>query len=175
MSVFVVDVESDGPAVGLYSMICFGAVKVTEEANMPSFYGQVRPISDGHVPASAAISGFTREQHLEFDDPADVMLKFKQWIQANNSSGRPIFISDNVAYDWQWINYYFHRYSGSNPFGFSGRRIGDLYSGFMRDATKSSDWKKLRNTRHSHNPVDDAMGNAEAILKIRKMGLRLPL
>jgi hypothetical protein len=36
-----------------------------------------------------------------------------------------------------------------------------------------SGWKKLRTTKHTHHPVDDAMGNAEALLKMRDMGLRI--
>lgn len=45
MSLFVVDVESDGPVQGSNSMVCFGAVKVTRELNT-TFYGRTKPISD---------------------------------------------------------------------------------------------------------------------------------
>ena len=77
--------------------------------------------------------------------------------------------------DWQWINYYFHKYVGNNPFGFSARRIGDLYCGLVKDARKNRDWKsKYRKTKHSHNPVDDSMGNAEALIAFRdKLGLKI--
>ena len=34
-------------------------------------------------------------------------------------------------------------------------------------------WKHLRETRHSHNALDDAKGNAEAILKMQDMGIKL--
>jgi hypothetical protein len=34
-------------------------------------------------------------------------------------------------------------------------------------------WKQLRDTKHTHNPVDDAKGNAEAILKMKDMGLKI--
>src|SRR5574343_317840 len=100
------------------------------------------------------------------------MLSFEKWI-TENSKGRPIFISDNLAYDWQFINYYFHYFLGRSPFGFSGRRIGDLYAGMMKDTY--SKWKHLRKTYHSHHPVDDAKGNAEALLEIKKMGLNIKL
>jgi hypothetical protein len=119
-----------------------------------------------------AISGFTREQHLAFDDPKAVMENFAAWLE-QQTKGRPIFVSDNVAYDWQFINYYFHRFVGHNPFGFSGRRIGDLYAGLVRDASKATEWKKYRVTAHTHNPVDDARGNAEALRKFKELGLRI--
>jgi hypothetical protein len=101
------------------------------------------------------------------------MIRFEQWLQ-KTSSGHPVFISDNPAFDWQWINYYFHQYVGRNPFGFSARRIGDLYCGMKMDASLNSEWKRLlRKTRHTHNPVDDARGNAEAVLAMKAMGLKI--
>ena len=172
MSLIVVDIESDGPIPHKYSMVCFGAI-VVEPSLSKTFYGETRPISDEWIPQALAISGFSREQHLTIDNPTEIMQNFKTWI-AENSNNHPVFISDNLAFDWQWINYYFHYFTGSNPFGFSGRRIGDLYAGLVKDYFKASEWKKFRQTTHTHNPVDDARGNAEALLKIREMGLKFP-
>lgn len=172
MSLVVVDIEADGAIPHKYSMVCFGAV-VVEPSLSKTFYGKTRPISDEWNADALAISGFSREEHLNFDEPREVMLQFKDWIK-ENGNGSAIFISDNLAFDWQWINYYFHYFTGGNPFGFSGRRIGDLYSGLEKDFFAASKWKKFRQTKHTHNPVDDALGNAEALLKIREMGLKFP-
>jgi hypothetical protein len=87
---------------------------------------------------------------------------FKLWLAQVCPSKSPIFISDNPAYDWQWINFYFWKYYGDNPFGHSARRIGDFYAGLVGDFMAASKWKKLRQTKHDHHPVHDAMGNAEA-------------
>ncbi len=169
MSYFVVDVESDGGLLGDNSMVCFGVVKLTPELDK-TFYGKTKPISKYYVPEALAVSGFSRKQHEDFDDPQEVMEGFAEWLK-ENSVGRPILISDNNGYDASWINYYFLRFTGRNPFGWSSRRIGDLYCGMMKDTWAS--WKKLRETKHTHNPVDDAMGNAEALLKMKEMGLRI--
>lgn len=169
MSLIIVDVESDGPVPCDYSMVCFGAVVFDESLNK-TFYGKTRPISDKYQPETLTISGFSRQKHLLFDDPKDVMINFKNWIK-ENSDGKPVFISDNPCYDWQWINYYFHHFVGENPFGYSGRRIGDLFCGMKGDARAS--WKHLRKTVHDHNPVNDAIGNAEALLEMKKMGLKI--
>jgi len=167
MSYIVVDVESDGPTPFNRSMVCFGAVLVKDTTQ--TFYGKTIPINPGWDPQALAISGFTREEHLMFDDPEKVMIEFSNWIRGT-SQGHPIFVSDNPAYDWQWINYYFHRYLGKNPFGFSARRIGDMYCGLMKDSYAK--WKHLRSTTHDHNPVNDAKGNAEALIKIQEMGMK---
>jgi hypothetical protein len=44
----------------------------------------------------------------------------------------------------------------------------------VKDA--SANFKHLRKTRHTHNPVDDAIGNAEALLHMKEaMGLKIRL
>lgn len=73
------------------------------------------------------------------------------------------------CFDWQFINYYMHRYLMANPFGFSGRRINDIYSGLVGSGFSQNEWKRLyRRTAHTHHPVDDAKGNAEALLAFRE-------
>lgn len=175
MSLVSVDVEADGPIPNKYSMVCFGAVIVDDLGMSKTFYGRVKPISENWIPDALAVSGFTREQHLEFDDPLVVMSEFDKWL-TENSIGKPVFISDNPAFDWQWINYYFHFFLNKNPFGFSARRIGDIYCGLVSDASKNGEWKrKFRKTKHDHNPVNDARGNAEAVISMRDMGLKIKI
>lgn len=165
---FVVDVESDGPCPGLYSMISFGAV-LLDGNHQTTFLGEVHPLEGAaRIEEAAAVSGVSREKHESFEYPGKVMKRFKTWIEQNNSEGRATMISDNPAFDWQFINYYFHKFVGDNPFGFSARRIGDIYSGLAKNLKASSDWKKLRETKHDHNPVNDSIGNAEAIIKFCK-------
>ena len=106
-----------------------------------------------------------------------ITLQEKSWLNQfyGTRDFQPIFISDNLAFDWQWINFYFHTFYGRNPFGHSGRRIGDLYCGMMKDGGLNQEWKrKYRKTKHTHNPVDDAKGNAEALLEFKKLGLKIP-
>jgi len=171
MSYYVVDVESDGPIIGVHSLVCFGIVKVTPLLDT-TFYGKTKPISDVYDPRALSISGFTRDEHLKFDEIVDVMDECDKWIH-KTTFGKPILISDNNGYDASWINYYFLKYapSGKNPFGWSSRRIGDLYCGMVKDSRAT--WKHLRKTSHTHNPVDDAMGNAEALLEMQKLGLKI--
>jgi hypothetical protein len=172
MSYFMVDIESDGPIPGDFSMVCFGAVLVDEKLDR-TFYGKTKPISDKFNPDALAISEFSREAHESFDDPAEVMQNFEDWIKAN-SKGRPVFISDNNGFDWMFICWYFHHFLGRNPFGFSSRRLSDLYCGLEKDTFAK--WKHLRGTAHTHNPVDDAMGNAQVLLMMKQeMGLKIGL
>jgi 3' exoribonuclease, RNase T-like len=164
MSKFIVDVEADGPCPGLHSMVSFGCVKFEKRGNLSTdFYSHIiRPISNIWVPSALAISKITRDEHeASLNSPVDVMLRFRNWLKEHNTKGSPVFFSDNNGFDWQFINYYFHVFSDDNPFGFSSQNIGSLYKGQMRNMSKN--FKHLRKTKHSHHPVDDARGNAEAM------------
>ena len=159
-----VDVESDGPCPPLYSMVSFGAV-VVEPMLDRTFYGKTAPLSEAVFdPEALKVSGTTREQHRDYPHPSDTMYDFDLWLRTL-SAVRLTFVSDNPAFDWQWINYYFHRFVQANPFGHSARRIGDIWAGYRLKLNDHSSWKDLRKTRHTHN-VDDARGNAEALLEI---------
>lgn len=172
MTIIMVDVESDGPIPGDYSMISFGAVIVEQDLDR-IFYSQLKPISKKWIPEALAVSSFNRDETLEFDDPKMVMEKFSKWIDENCKT-RPLFFSDNNGFDWQFINWYFIHFLDNNPFGFSSTNLGSLYKGLVKDTFKN--FKHLRKTRHTHNPVDDAMGNAEALLHMKnEMGLKISL
>jgi DNA polymerase III alpha subunit (gram-positive type) len=170
MPYVMVDIESDGPIPGDYSMICFGAV-IVEPGLQRSFYGQLKPISEKFISDALAVSGFSREQVLAFEEPKAVMEAFRNWL-SRECKGRMMFISDNNGFDWQFINWYFHHFLGSNPFGFSSTNLGSLYKGMAKDTFVN--FKHLRKTKHTHHPVDDARGNAEALLAMKEqMGLKI--
>lgn len=168
----MIDIESDGPIPGDYSMVSFGAVVVKPELNT-SFYGQLKPISDKWIPEALAVSGHSREDTLQFEAPKTVMANFHAWLK-ENSKGKPLFFSDNNGFDWQFINWYFHHFLGENPFGHSSTNLGSLYKGLQKDMFVN--FKHLRKTKHTHHPVDDAIGNAEALLAMKQaMGLKIKL
>ena len=170
MSYFMVDVESDGPIPGDYSMISIGCVLV-EEPLRRTFAAKLRPISEAYQAQALAVSGMTREETLLGEDPKVVMTNYAAWI-GQNTDGRPIFVSDNNGYDWMFVCWYFHHFQGANPFGYSSVILGNLYKGMVKSMAKS--FKHLRKTTHTHDPLDDAVGNAEALLTmIREMGLEV--
>ena len=109
----------------------------------------------------------SREQHESEGTIglAEEMRSFANWIEILGTQ-RVVFWSDNPAFDWQWINHGFAEAGIRNPFGFSARRIGDLYAGLKKSPGNSQGWKKYRKTSHDHDPLNDALGNAEAMLAI---------
>lgn len=172
MSYIMVDIESDGPIPGDYSMVSVGAVVVDEKLDN-AFYGKLKPISKKYLEEALDISGHSREETLTFDQPEKVMLEFEEWIK-ETSIGKPIFISDNNGFDWMFVCWYFHHFLNRNPFGYSSQNLGSLYKGMVKDTAQN--FKHLRKTTHTHHPVDDAIGNAESLLVMQKeMGLKIVL
>lgn len=150
MSLIFVDCEALGacPAVGCLTE--FGAVAFDTK---DTFHGQ------GYGPGAW--------QQTSLPTWLQVFVAFDEWL-SQHSKGRPIFVSDNPAFDWQWMNDGFWRHLGRNPFGHSARRISDFYAGLVGDFYKTQEWKGLRVTLHDHNPVNDAMGNVEAFERLLK-------
>lgn len=136
MLIFV-DVEADGGAPCVGRMTEFGAVA---HKNRDTFHGH--------------------------NDSKETFAAFEKWLDSVCEGSRPVFVSDNPAYDWQWINDGFWRHLGYNPFGHSARRISDFYAGITGKWSNTQRWKRLRVTPHDHNPVHDAMGNVEAFDRI---------
>ena len=107
------------------------------------------------------------------------MLEFDAWLTGQapqrNSDGptpsranRFVMVTDNPAFDFMWMTHAYWTTLGYTRLGHSARRIGDMWSGIKGREFETQGWKKLRDTKHTHDPLDDSVGNAEAYLKLWK-------
>ncbi len=151
-----VDCEAYGKSPSTGILTEFGAVAYPSRAIFHGILAERNPL-----PGSALPNRIANEK--------EIFEKFEEWLLQVTGGESPTFISDNPAFDWQWINDGFCKTIGRNPFGHSARRIGDFYAGLVGDFYKSTQWKKLRITTHDHNPVHDALGNLEAFEQILKL------
>lgn len=162
----VYDVESTGQYPGKYAMVQLGIV----DLNGNEFYGEFRPENyHSFDPGAMKAIDLTIDEVMRYAEASSTMDELLSWIQDTYKGDRVVTWSDNPAFDWQFVNHYFHEYLHNNPFGFSSRRIGDFYAGLQGDVRKATAWKKLRRTKHTHNALDDARGNAEALEEILSM------
>lgn len=159
MSLIFVDVEATGASPIKGTLAEFGAV---DYKTRETFYGRIwASHPDPENPAKPVLE---RQLNSLFE----VMDVFSQWVADHTGKNRAIFVSDNPAYDWQWISAAFDMCDMPNPFGHSARHIGDFWAGIQHDFYATQAWKSYRVTPHTHNPVDDAMGNVEAFERITK-------
>ncbi|WP_157219723.1 3'-5' exonuclease family protein [Flavisphingomonas formosensis] len=161
-----VDTEASGPCPLRGDIISFGAVVIEPGLTRCYRSRDMRPTVDAYDPAAYRVVGVTREEHEAFTHTMDECFRhFNAWLEELDSD-RLIMVSDNPGFDFQWMNFGFMTTIGSNPLGHSARRIGDMWSGLRRREHETLGWKKLRITAHTHDPLEDALGNAEAYLRM---------
>ncbi|OXC71796.1 hypothetical protein BSU04_45250 [Caballeronia sordidicola] len=169
-----VDVETAGPIPGEYSMLSLGACAV--DAPDCAFSCEIRPINRNYISEALKVTGLSLEA-LEKDgqSPEDAMSGFADWIQKLcGIRATPVFVGLNAPFDWSFVNYYFHRFLGENPFGFTALDIKAYFMGVTgcswRD-TRSSAIAKLVHPQlgGNHDALHDARYQAELFRLIRQL------
>lgn len=166
-----IDVETAGPIPGEYSMLSIGACVVTNPS--ATFACELKPINDRFVPEALKVSGLSLDRLLQDGtEPEAAMRRFRAWIDEIAGDDTPVFVGFNAPFDWSFVNYYFHRYTGENPFGFTALDIKALWMG-MSGCT----WADTRSSciaevihpqlRGDHDALHDALYQAELFRLIR--------
>lgn len=172
-----VDVETAGPIVGEHSMLTLGACL----AHQPevSFSMMLKPISDKSVAEALEVTGLTlKRAEKEGLAPSDAMSEFAAWISKNVPEGStPVFVGLNAPFDWGFVNYYFLKYFGENPFGFTALDIKALFMGVMGCSwfeTKSSAIDKVvdPSQKGDHDALHDARYQAELFRLVYDLAAR---
>jgi ribonuclease T len=161
-----VDVETAGPIPGQYAMLSIGACLV-EDAK-PFFYIELQPDREDFVPEALAISGLSMEKLKKSGQPPQAAMQaFADWVKVVvPEQCRAVFVAFNAPFDWMFINDYFHRYLGQNPFGHSALDIKAYYMGqsgvSWSDTSMTKVSAQLLEERHlTHNALQDAQDQAE--------------
>jgi hypothetical protein len=155
-----VDVEARGTSPVNGTMTEFGAV---HERTRQTFHGVLyQSTPDPDCPAVPIIGN-------RVATPETVAREFTAWLREVCGKERPIFVSDNPAWDFMWIAGLFDMAGMPNPFGHSGRRLSDFWAGLNNDWGNTQKWKRFRITPHDHHPVNDSMGNVEAFQELKKI------
>jgi DNA polymerase III epsilon subunit-like protein len=169
-----VDIEAAGPIPGEYSLLSIGACDVRNDS--VAFECLVKPINGNFDPKALEVTGLALDELERVGlQPTQAMADFRRWIWKTSSrDGRPVFVGFNAAFDWSFVNYYFQRYLGENPFGFAALDIKSLYMGATGCA-----WEETRSSRiaarlkprleGTHNALQDARYQAEMFRLIRKL------
>ena len=132
------------------------------------FTCRLKPVGEGADPEAMAVTGLSLDElRVSGLEPFEAMTSFAEWLVGVASEGaRPIFIGLNAPFDWSFVNYYFHRFVGENPFGFVALDIKAFYMGVTGcrwAETKSSAMaSRLRPTSSgTHDALQDALYQAE--------------
>lgn len=174
-----VDVETAGPIPGEYSLLSIGACVVNDPAK--TFSCELKPINRNADPKALEVSGLSLDQLAKNGlEPAEAMQAFSQWLDTLvGKDGSVVFVGLNAPFDWSFVNYYFHRFTGGNPFGFTALDIKALFMG-----ATGCDWVDTRSSKMAqrlsprlkgdHQALHDAQYQAElfSLIRTKLMGNR---
>lgn len=156
-----VDVETSGPIPGEYSLLSIGACCVDNLAT--TFEARLRPLNSNADPEAMKVNGLSmRKLEQEGLEPAEAMRGFAAWLSEVTPSGRrAVFVGLNAPFDWSFVNYYFHRFTQANPFGFTALDIKAMYMGATGCTwSETAGAKMSKQFRLAHVPTHDALDDA---------------
>jgi DNA polymerase III epsilon subunit-like protein len=165
-----VDIETSGPVPGEYSMLSIGASVVGRPET--SFYAELKPVNDNAVPEALAVSGLDMiKLSKDGQEPQAVMEALRGWVREAAAGRKLVFVGFNASFDWSFVNWYFHKYLGENPFGFGALDIKAYYMGFSGcrwgETTSSQLPQEFQpNQAPTHNALADAKAQAETFTKL---------
>ncbi|UVK48893.1 3'-5' exonuclease (plasmid) [Mesorhizobium sp. AR07] len=172
-----VDVETAGPIPGEFSLLSIGACEVFAPTN--TFACELKPINRNADPKALEVSGLSLDELARAGlDPSEAMRRFTDWLaMAGGVDGSVVFVGFNAPFDWSFVNYYFHRFGGGNPFGFTALDIKAMYMGATgcnwADTRSSKIAKALRpRLEGDHDALHDAQYQAELFRLIQSQLMR---
>jgi hypothetical protein len=178
-----VDVETDGPIPGPYSMLSFalvlagtydGKTFTRPKDYSDFFYCELKPISERFQKEALEINKLDRDiLKYRGTNPKAAMEFAFDWIMARAAGRSPVLVAYPLSFDWTWLFWYFTEFcSKGSPFNYS--RCFDIKTALSvksGEPIASSGRSKLPSTlssrhSHTHHAVDDAIAQAEIFANI---------
>ncbi len=160
-----VDVETAGPDPREYALLSIGACLVADPDK--GFYVELKPTTMNAKKEALAVSGFSLEVLAGSGvPPAEAVQRFDVWLkEVSHPSKRPVFVAFNAAFDWMFVNSYFHRYLGRNPFGHAALDMKAFFMGLTGSKWAETAVRQAANrydceTHLTHHALQDARDQA---------------
>jgi hypothetical protein len=176
----VVDIEGDGPAPGLHSMLSLAAIATTPDHEVSRFYRKLLPL-EGASPDVNTTAWWKSQPEAwaevtkDREDPADVIKAFCDWLDSLGAD--PIFAASPIGLDYTFVSWYLFRFVGRNPFMNEKNAIRTLdirsyiagkFGYSFNDSSRAKLPAELTNgmQAHTHRAIDDAAGYAFLLRKL---------
>lgn len=160
-----VDVETAGAIPSQFALLSIGACTLGEPRK--KFYVELQPDREEFDAGAMNIHRLDAEAlRREGLPPAEAMTRFADWLKTTVPEGqRPLFCAFNAPFDWSFVNDYFIRYTGDNPFGHSAIDIKAVFMGVAHQPWKHTSMSYLSERNPdvgplTHNALQDAIDQA---------------
>lgn len=149
------DIEADGPIPGPHSMLSLGSAAFRADKTLLGTFSvnlETLPGAGGH-PRTMAWWASQPEAWAASREapqpPAQAMRRYLAWLK--ELPGRPVFIGYPASFDFMFVSWYLHRFTGENPFGFAALDIKSYAMAVLRTAFR--DTVKPRMPQHWFDPM----------------------
>ncbi len=166
-----VDVETSGPNPGDYSLLSIGACLVFDPQR--AFYVELQPVNQNATGEALTVSHLSLEElAVRGREPTEAMASFESWLEAESPPGaQPVFVAFNAGFDWMFVNEYFYRFLGRNPFGYAALDIKSFYMGlagvpWAETSMRYVAARYLGDHQLAHHALQDAQDQAELFQKM---------
>lgn len=176
-----VDVETNGPIPGVYSMLSLGAAAYTGASATPlsTFSINVEKLP-GAKEDPDTMNWWAQHPaawvaaNKDPIPPADAMRAHASWLKV--LGGKPLFVAYPASFDYMFVHWYFIRFLGEDPYGLEALDIRSYAMGMFGthfEVTSKrnlpSAWMPKRPLQHI--PLEDALDQGElfcAMLEARR-------
>jgi len=114
------DIETDGPAPGLNSMISFAsAAYLGDKTLVATFSANLETLEGAGTDPDTMVWWESQPLawqacHRNPQPPAIIMPQYVAWLKG--LPGKPVFVGYPAVFDFMFITYYLHRFAGESPF-----------------------------------------------------------
>jgi hypothetical protein len=177
-----IDIESNGPCPGVYSMLSLGAAAFAADGEqLDTWYFTLEPLHGAmEHPDTMAWWKTQPEAWAEVNtsqwDPEIAIGLFAEWVEA--LPGKPRAAAWPAGFDFPFVLYYLHRFAGRNPLGIACIDIRSYANGLagmpgyynmpdamMQDLTRHVGYVGTSDLR-DHVALDDAIGQGRLLMAL---------
>lgn len=160
------DVETDGPIPGPHSMLSLASAAYLADKTLVATFSanlETLPGASGHPETmrwwetQPEAWGASRRDPRP---PGEAMRDYAAWLRA--LPGKPVFVGYPVVFDYMFVQWYLHKFTGASPFSFVALDIKTYAMALLRtefrETTKAVMPKRwFDDLPHTHLALDDAL------------------
>jgi hypothetical protein len=160
------DIEADGPIPGPHSMLSFASAAYLADKTLIGTFSanlETLPGAAGHPETMKWWETQTAAWEAcrqDLQPPEQALREYAAWLK--RLPGRPVFVGYPVAFDYMFVQWYLHKFTGASPFSFFALDVKTYAMSLLktkyRDTTKATmppRW--FDDLPHTHKALDDAL------------------
>ena len=161
------DVETDSPIPGVNPMLSLAsAAFLPDETIVSTFSANLHPLEGAEAHPETMAFGSTQPEAWAAvvkgrESPAEVMGRYCDWVKG--LTGKPVFVAYPVGFDFTFVYWYLHRFTGESPFAHSALDMKTLAMAILGTPYRGNSkraWPRRwfpDGVTHTHIALDDAI------------------